>query len=67
MAEIVEEEHNPKDSYKNLKIHPFIAVDKNRSASVYNLLQKNKFAQYQHFTCDEDHSQSVYLPPDNLV
>jgi hypothetical protein len=64
MAELVEEEHHPKDSSKSIKVQPYIASEKSRCAAIYNLLQKNKFAQYQHFKCDEDHSQSVYLPPD---
>jgi len=65
MAELAEEEHQQKDSGKQIKIFPYISADiKNRAMGVFNTLQKNRFSQYVHLPIDEDHSMAVYLPPD---
>lgn len=65
MAEMAEEEHQQKDTAKETKIFPYISADiKNRAIGIFNALQKNRLAQYQHLPIDEDHSMAVYFPPD---
>ena len=65
MAELTEEEHQQKNSGKEVKIFPYISADiKSKAIGVFNTLQKNRFAQYVHVPIDEDHSMAVYLPPD---